>query len=98
MLSPRLFRSSLKVEGSEGSLQVFNPYHPHWFNRLRVQGKKGSYTERASNENVYALQLRAFIKAIRDGMKLNTDSADAVNNMRVIDAIYEKAGLQKRGT
>src|SRR5690349_24126243 len=65
MLSPRLFRSSLKVEGSEGSLQVFNPYHPHWFNRLRVQGKKGSYAEQASNENVYALQLRAFAKAIQ---------------------------------
>lgn len=98
MLSPRLFRSSLKVEGSEGSLQVFNPYHPHWSNRLRVQGKKGSYTERASNENVYALQLRAFVKAIQTGMKLNTDAADAIGNMRVIDAIYEKAGLQKRGT
>jgi predicted dehydrogenase len=97
MLSPRLFRSSLKVEGSEGSLHVFNPYHPHWSNRLRVQGKNGSYTERASNENVYALQLRAFIKAIQTGMKLNTDAADAIGNMRVIDAIYEKAGLQKRG-
>src|SRR5512133_3503823 len=47
MLSPRVFRSSLKVEGSEGKLEVFNPYHPHWSNRLRVQGKKGTYTERA---------------------------------------------------
>jgi predicted dehydrogenase len=98
MLSPRLFRSSLTVEGSEGKLHVFNPYHPHRFNRLSVQGKKGSYTERAPNENAYALQLRAFIKAIRSGTKLNTDPADAIGNMRVIDAIYEKAGLQKRGT
>jgi len=97
MLSPRLFRSSLKVEGSEGKLEVFNPYHPHWFNRLSVQGRKGSYTERASNENVYALQLRAFLKAIRTGMKLSTNPDDAIGNMRVIDAIYKKAGLQQRG-
>ena len=27
-------------------------------------------------------------------MKLNTDPADAIGNMRVIDAIYEKAGLK----
>jgi predicted dehydrogenase len=98
MLYPRLFRSSLTVEGSDGKLEVLNPYHPHWFNRLKVQGKKGSYTERSSNENVYALQLRAFVKAIRGERRLNTDPNDAINNMRVIDAIYEKAGLQKRGT
>jgi predicted dehydrogenase len=98
MLSPRLFQSSLKVIGSEGSLQVFNPYHPHWFNRLTVQGKSGKTSEQVVGDNVYTLQLRAFIAAIRKGTKLNTDPADAIGNMRVIDAIYEKAGLQKRGT
>jgi predicted dehydrogenase len=98
LLSPRLFRSSLKVEGNEGTLQVTNPYHPHWFHRLRVQGKKGSYSERLEGENVYTLQLRAFINAIRGKKKLNTNPEDAIGNMRVIDAIYEKAGLQKRGT
>jgi len=98
MLYPRLFRSSLKVEGSEGILDVFNPYHPHRFHRLRVQGKKGFYAENTYNQNAYALQLRAFLRAIHGEKKLNTDPADAVANMRVIDAIYEKAGLQKRGT
>jgi predicted dehydrogenase len=97
MLSPRLFHSSLKVQGSEGQLQVFNPYHPHWFNRLIVQGRNGKYSEQVQGENVYAAQLRAFIKAIRGEMKLNTNPADAIGNMRVIDAIYEKAGLNKRG-
>ncbi len=98
MLSPRLFRSSLKIEGEEGKLQVFNPYHPHWFNWLRVRGRTGSHSEHVRGENVYALQLRAFIKAIRGEMKLNTDPADAIGNMRVIDSIYEKAGLKHRGT
>ncbi len=98
MLSPRLFQSSLKIQGSEGTLQVFNPYHPHWFNRLTVQGKNGKHSEQVIGDNVYALQLQAFIKAIRGGIKLSTDPADAIGNMRVIDAIYEKAGLEKRGT
>ena len=98
LLSPRLFRSSLKIEGDAGKLTVINPYHPHWFNWLRVRGRNRTYSEHVRGENVYALQLRAFVKAIRGKMELNTDPADAIGNMRVIDAIYEKAGLKKRGT
>ena len=98
MLSPRLFRSSLQVRGDAGKLDVINPYHPHWFNWLSVHGRNGSHSEHVRGENVYVLQLRAFIKAIRGEMKLNTDPADAIGNMRVIDAIYEKAGLNRRGT
>jgi predicted dehydrogenase len=97
MLSPRLFRSLLKIEGDAGKLRVINPYHPHWFNWLSVHGRNGSHSEHVRGENVYALQLRAFLKAIRGEMKLNTDPADATGNMRVIDSIYEKAGLKQRG-
>jgi predicted dehydrogenase len=98
LLSPKLFRSSLQVRGEAGKLHVINPYHPHWFNWLRVRGRNGSYSEHVRAEDIYALQLRAFIKAIRGEMKLNTDPADAIANMRVIDSIYEKAGLNRRGT
>jgi predicted dehydrogenase len=98
MLSPALFRSIVRVRGEAGTLTVINPYHPHWFHWLRVRGRNGSRSEHVSGGNVYALQLRAFIKAIRGEVKLNTDPADAIGNMRLIDAIYEKAGLKKRGT
>lgn len=97
MLSPKLFRSVLKVKGDAGKLRVISPFQPHWFNWLTVQGKNGKVSEQVRGENSYALQLRAFIEAIRGHTKLNTDPADAVCNMRVIDAIYEKAGLHKRG-
>ena len=96
--SPKLFRSLLNVEGDAGKLQVINPYHPHWFNWLRLRGRHISQSEYVRGENAYALQLRAFIRAIRGEVKLNTDPVDAVANMRVIDAIYEKAGLKPRGT
>jgi predicted dehydrogenase len=98
MLSPRLFRSMLRVEGEAGRLSVMNPYHPHWFHWLSLHGRNGSHPEHVRGANSYTLQLRAFIKAIRGETKLNTDPADAIGNMRLIDAIYEKAGLQPRGT
>jgi len=98
MLSPKLFRSLLKIEGDAGKLRVINPYHPHWFNWLSVHERNGSHSEHVRGENVYALQLRAFIKAIRGEIELNTNPVDAIGNMRVIDSIYEKAGLKQRGT
>jgi predicted dehydrogenase len=98
MLSPKLFRSILKVEGDTGKLHVINPYQPHWFNWLTVDGVKGTRREYVRGKNAYALQLRAFAHAIHGKMKLNTDPTDAIGNMRVIDMIYEKANLKKRGT
>jgi predicted dehydrogenase len=65
---------------------------------LSVKGRNGNLTEQGRGENSYALQLRAFVKAIGGEVKLNTDPADAIGNMRLIDAIYEKAGLKLRGS
>ena len=79
-------------------LHVINPYHPHWFHRLTVRGRQGTRGEHIRGEDIYADQLRAFVKAIRGEEQLSTDPADAVGNMRVIDAVYEKAGLKPRAT
>lgn len=98
MLSPKLFRSVLRIEGNAGRLRVLSPFQPHWFHWLSVQSKRGNRSGRVRGENSFTLQLRAFLKAIRGEMKLNTDPADALGNMRVIDSIYENAGLKRRGT
>ena len=97
MLSPKLFRSFLKVEGEKGRLRVISPFQPHWFNWITVRGIKRNHSEMVRGENSYTLQLHAFIKAIRGEVRLNTDPADAIGNMRLIDSIYEKAGLKQRG-
>lgn len=97
MLSPKLFRSILRIRGEAGRLSVLSPFQPHWFNWLTVDSNKGAYRKMVRGKNSYTLQLRAFINAIRGEVKLNTDPKDAIGNMRVIDAIYEKAGLKQRG-
>jgi len=98
MLSPKLFRSVLRVNGEAGKLSVVSPFQPHWFNWLTVHSNKRTYRRMVRGENSYALQLRAFVRAIHGELKLNTDPSDAIGNMRVIDTIYEKAGLKRRGT
>jgi len=98
MLSPKLFSSVLRVQGEAGSLQVLSPFQPHVFHRLTIKKSGNTIKERIPGENSYTLQLRAFAKAILRRTKLNTNPADAIGNMRMIDSIYEKAGLKIRGT
>jgi len=97
MLSAKLFDSLVKISGDAGEMSVLNPYHPHWFHWMTIHTPRGTQRGQVPGENVYSLQLRAFAKAIRDGSPLSTDANDAVHNMRLIDAIYENAGLALRG-
>ena len=82
----------------KGSLYALNPYHPQFFYRLSIRGPQGKRTERVPGETSYVYGLRAFVKAVRGQGTLLTGPEDALANMRVIDAIYEKAGLKPRGT
>ena len=45
----------------------------------------------------YTHQLRAFVAAVRNHTPTPTDPANAIANMEVIDAVYQKAGLPLRG-
>jgi hypothetical protein len=47
--------------------------------------------------STYDHQLAAFIAAVRTGEPFPTNMADAIANMRVIDAVYRAAGLNLRG-
>jgi len=98
MLSPRLFDSFLHVKGDAGEMKVLSPFQPHWFHLVTVRTSKGTHREHVKGEDSYVLQLRNFAKAVHGELSLNTNPEDAINNMRVIDAIYEKAGMKKRGT
>ncbi len=97
MLSPRLFDSVVSVKGDAGEMKVISPFQPHWFHWLALRTSKGRTQGRVKGGNIYALQLRAFANAIRSGAPLNTNPDDAAGNMRLIDAVYAKAGLPVRG-
>ncbi len=98
LLSARLLRSGVVVHGTKGELRVTFPFLPHIFHRITVRGRDGIRHERLEGESTYTYQLRAFVRAVRGGRSALTGAADAIANMRVIDAVYAKAGLQPRGT
>lgn len=94
--SRKLVRITAKVVGERGELQVLNPLLPHLFHLIRVKTVDGSRFERCPGESTYAYQLRAFVNAVQDGVAPISNAHDGVANMRVIDAIYQAAGLERR--
>ena len=97
LLASTLLRVEARVEGDAGDLHVLNPFMPQLYHRLRVRTGRGTRVERVHGEATYTHQLRAFAKAVRAGAALATDGRDGVANRRVVDAIYEAAGLPTRG-
>jgi predicted dehydrogenase len=97
LLSPVLFRASARVRGDHGELTVLNPVAPQFLHRITVRTAAGKRHERVRGDATYTHQLRAFVAAVRSGAPVPTGPDDAVANMRVIDAVYTKAGLPIRG-
>jgi predicted dehydrogenase len=97
LLSPILLRASVKVRGDKGELAVLNPIAPQLYHHLTVRTASATRRERLRGDGSYTCQLRAFVRAVREGVEVPTGPDHGVANMRVIDAIYSKAGLQPRG-
>jgi len=97
MASSSLIRIEARVQGDRGEMRVCNPLGPQIFHRLRVRTENGKRTEKYPRISTYVYQLRAFARAVQHGESVLTGPDDAVANMRVIDAVYEKAGLSPRG-
>jgi predicted dehydrogenase len=97
LFSSTLLRLSALVRGERGEMRIFNPIAPHFYHRLRVRTPSGTTSERVPGEATYTHQLRAFVDAVRHRGTLPMDLEDSVANMRVIDAVYDAAGLPRRG-
>jgi predicted dehydrogenase len=98
LCSLTLLRIGAYVRGTLGEMRVFNPVAPQFYHRLKVRTAAGTRVERLTREPTYYFQLRAFARAIQQGTPVLTPPSDSVANMRVIDAVYEKAGLRPRGS
>ena len=98
LFSTKLLKVSARVIGSRGTLDVLNPVAPHLFHRLRLRAGGERRSESVPGDATYTHQLRAFAAHVRGGARMSTDARDAVHNMRVIDAVYDRAGMKRRGT
>jgi predicted dehydrogenase len=98
MFSSTVLDISVRVVGDRGELRVLNPVAPQMLHRLTVRSDHGKTVERFERRATYEYQLRAFADAVTNGTPPLTGPADSIANMRIIDAIYEKAGLPRRGT
>jgi predicted dehydrogenase len=98
LFSVRLLDISLRVVGDRGELRALNPLMPQLYHRLVVRTEAGKRVEKFPGPSTYEHQLRAFARCVSTGAPVLTSATDAVANMRVIDAIYERAGLPVRGT
>lgn len=98
LFSSTLLRIGVRVTGEAGEMRVLNFIAPHIYHRLTVRTAQGWRSERVAGEATYTYQLRAFAQAIQQGTAVPTGPAEAVANMRVIDAVYRKAGLHPRST
>jgi predicted dehydrogenase len=96
LFSSTLLRIGVRVTGELGEMRVLNFIAPHIYHRLSVRTAKGRYSEHVAGGATYAYQLRAFAQASIQGTAVPTGPAEAVANMRVIDAVYRQAGLQLR--
>ena len=98
LFSAKLLAVRARVIGSLGTLDVLNPVAPHLLHRLRLRTSGAARSESVPGDSTYTHQLRAFAAHVRGGAKMSTDARDAVLNMRVIDAVYDRAGMKRRGT
>jgi predicted dehydrogenase len=88
---------AIRVKGERGELRVFNQTGPQFLHRFTVRSDGVKRREKFPRKATYTYQLEAFTSAVLHGTPVLTPPADAVQNMRVIDAVYRAAGLPIRG-
>jgi predicted dehydrogenase len=97
MWSSNVLRAHARVTGDRGEMRVLNPTSPQLWHRLHVRTETGARTERFSRRPTYEYQLDAFCGAVLRGEPTLTPPSDSIANMRVIDEIYDAAGMRLRG-
>jgi predicted dehydrogenase len=95
MWSSHVMHVGFTVQGDAGELRAFNPASPQHYHRLVLRRKRRT-VEHATRRPTYEFQMEAFAGAVLRGVAPITGTADALSNMKVIDAVYRAAGLEPR--
>jgi len=85
--------NSLKIEGTEGSMDVINPLVPQHGYKLTVQNKSGIEDIRVEGRSTYQHQLDAVIDLLQGKGTQITGGEDCINNMSAIESLYRAAGV-----
>ena len=91
------FDAWIRVEGSDGRLEIMNPIHPHRGHSITTTIKNETETFTVDGQATYDHQLAHVVDVIAGRATPLTGGVDAVGNMAAIDAIYRAAGLNPRG-
>lgn len=89
---------TLQIKGSRGKALAHNLLAPASDDRITVSVDGVTHIEELGRRSSYTYQLDAFAGLLRAGIPMATDAADAVVNMRMIDAVYRKVGFGPRPT
>ena len=90
---PDRLDAELYIAGEEGELTLINPLAPHLGHELRVRAGHEERTETVDGESTYHHQLRHVVDVLNGAARQVTGGADAVANMRVLDAVYRLASV-----
>jgi predicted dehydrogenase len=87
--------SNQKVEvfGTDGSITIEIPFniYPDVEAKVTVQNGVGIRTLKLGPADQYLLEFEGFVRSIREGKATSIPAYDAVNNMKVLDALFKSA-------
>ncbi|HTW07526.1 MAG TPA: Gfo/Idh/MocA family oxidoreductase [Acidimicrobiales bacterium] len=88
---------TFRAVGREGEVEILNPMAPQLGHRVTATLADGTkVNEVLDTPTSYVHQLRAFCRIISGEEAPLTGGQDSIDNMKVIDAIYEASGLGMR--
>lgn len=88
----------LEITGTSGSISIENPLSPYNDNTVVIRTERGETSSSITDSTTYTHMLRAFSDHVVHGTAFPTQGQDSIDNMAAIDAVYDVAGLPRRGT
>jgi predicted dehydrogenase len=88
-------KSDLVLVGDNGTLTVDNIVFPSAGHSIRLERDGVPFLSTVAGGTTYDHQLSAVLEGLTSGTPLPTEGEDPIENMAVIDAIYEAAGFDR---
>ena len=98
LFSARLLAVRARVIGSRGGARRAQSHRaPSVPSPARARGRQEPQRARSRQRPPIPTSCAPLRRTSRGGPRMSSDAPDAVANMRVIDAVYDRAGMRRRG-